>query len=119
MYAIFHSPTYRERYAEFLKFDFPRLPLTSDRTLFGALAGLGAQWSDLHLLRLPGSAGVGGAGGAAVLVSPAKQGVRFPDGGTNNVDKITYHAPTAAIPVGAVSINSAQQFKALTPTPGE
>ena len=26
-YAVFHSPTYRERYAEFLKIDFPRLPL--------------------------------------------------------------------------------------------
>jgi len=34
-YAIFHSPTYRQRYAEFLKIDFPRLPLTSDRELFG------------------------------------------------------------------------------------
>ncbi|MBE0436589.1 MAG: N-6 DNA methylase, partial [Methylomicrobium sp.] len=32
-YAIFHSPTYRERYAEFLKGDFPRLPLTSDKSL--------------------------------------------------------------------------------------
>ena len=30
IYAIFHSPTYRSRYAEFLKIDFPRVPLTSD-----------------------------------------------------------------------------------------
>ena len=27
VYAVFHSPTYRERYAEFLKIDFPRVPL--------------------------------------------------------------------------------------------
>ncbi len=30
MYAVFHSPTYCSRYAEFLKMDFPRLPLTSN-----------------------------------------------------------------------------------------
>ena len=33
-YAIFHSPTYRSRYAAFLKIDFPRLPLTSNQNLF-------------------------------------------------------------------------------------
>jgi len=36
-YAIFHSPTYRSRYAAFLKIDFPRLPLTSNQTLFRQL----------------------------------------------------------------------------------
>lgn len=49
-YAIFHSPTYRTRYAEFLKIDFPRLPLTSDVSLFRALAALGADLVALHLL---------------------------------------------------------------------
>jgi hypothetical protein len=34
IYAIFHSPTYRQRYAEFLKIDFPRVPLTSNDQLF-------------------------------------------------------------------------------------
>ncbi|MGB3206013.1 MAG: type ISP restriction/modification enzyme, partial [Crinalium sp.] len=34
IYAIFHSPTYRQRYAEFLKIDFPRVPLTSNDRLF-------------------------------------------------------------------------------------
>lgn len=52
-YAIFHSPTYRERYAEFLKIDFPRLPLTSDVALFGALVKLGAELVSLHLMKLP------------------------------------------------------------------
>src|SRR5260370_15092596 len=41
MYAIFHSPTYRQRYAEFLKIDFPRLPLTSNPALIRQLAALG------------------------------------------------------------------------------
>jgi len=49
-YAVFHSPTYRTRYTEFLKIDFPHLPLTSDRELFAILAGLGADLVALHLL---------------------------------------------------------------------
>ncbi|MDE2951088.1 MAG: N-6 DNA methylase [Chloroflexota bacterium] len=52
-YAVFHSPTYRERYAEFLKIDFPRLPLTSDVSLFAALVGLGAELVSLHLMKSP------------------------------------------------------------------
>jgi len=49
-YAIFHSPTYRQRYAEFLKIDFPRLPLTSDDRLFGSLAKKGEELVKLHLM---------------------------------------------------------------------
>ncbi len=49
-YAVFHSPTYRSRYAEFLKIDFPRLPLTTDRELFRQLCALGAELVALHLL---------------------------------------------------------------------
>ena len=52
-YAVFHSPTYRERYAEFLKIDFPRLPLTSDRALFKALAEKGEELVALHLMESP------------------------------------------------------------------
>ena len=49
-YAVFHSPTYRARYAEFLKIDFPRLPLTTDRQLFRQLCAHGKQLVNLHLL---------------------------------------------------------------------
>ncbi len=49
-YAVFHSPTYRARYAEFLKIDFPRLPLTTDRELFRKLCAAGANFVRLHLL---------------------------------------------------------------------
>jgi predicted helicase len=52
-YAVFHSPTYRERYAEFLKIDFPRLPLTSNRELFKALAEKGEELVSLHLMEPP------------------------------------------------------------------
>lgn len=50
MYAVFHSPTYRQRYAEFLKIDFPRLPLTSDKMLFQQLTKLGRQLVKIHLM---------------------------------------------------------------------
>ena len=53
IYAIFHSPTYRARYAEFLKIDFPRVPLTSSLDLFRGLAALGGELVALHLLESP------------------------------------------------------------------
>jgi len=53
IYAVFHSPTYRSRYAEFLKSDFPRVPLTSDVNLFRALCEKGAELVALHLLESP------------------------------------------------------------------
>lgn len=49
-YAVFHSPAYRARYAEQLKIDFPRLPLTSDIEIFRKLVELGNQLVNLHLL---------------------------------------------------------------------
>ena len=52
-YAVFHSPTYRQRYSEFLKGDFPRLPLTGNKALFAALVGLGAELVSLHLMESP------------------------------------------------------------------
>ena len=50
-YAIFHSPTYRTRYAEFLKIDFPRLPLTSNQNLFNSLAIKGEELVNFHLMK--------------------------------------------------------------------
>ncbi len=49
-YAVFHSPIYRRRYEEFLKRDFPRLPLTGDAKLFQILARLGGELVALHLM---------------------------------------------------------------------
>lgn len=53
IYAIFHSPTYRTRYAEFLKRDFPRVPLTSDNQLFSQLTTYGEELVALHLMKSP------------------------------------------------------------------
>jgi hypothetical protein len=52
-YAVFHSPGYRSRYGEFLKIDFPRLPLTVNLELLRALARLGGELTALHLLESP------------------------------------------------------------------
>ena len=51
MYAVFHSPTYRQRYAEFLKIDFPRVPLTANNKLFKALGTKGEELVELHLMK--------------------------------------------------------------------
>lgn len=51
VYAILYSPEYRKRYAEFLKSDFPRIPITSNEKLFDGLAMLGQELIGLHLLK--------------------------------------------------------------------
>lgn len=53
-YALFYSPAYRQRYAEFLKVDVPRVPLTSDKKLFRGLARKGRKLVNLHLMRKAG-----------------------------------------------------------------
>jgi len=52
-YAVFHSPIYRSRYAEFLKTKFPRLPVTSDPDLFRFLVAKGNELIALHTLESP------------------------------------------------------------------
>ncbi|MDM8568922.1 N-6 DNA methylase [Thiotrichales bacterium HSG1] len=86
IYAIFHSPTYRQRYAEFLKIDFPRLPLTSDKKLFHKLCKLGHQLIEIHLME-----------------ADIENESGYPIEGNNLVEKITYKN-------GKVYINKTQYF---------
>jgi len=72
IYAVLHSPTYRTRYADFLKIDFPRVPLTSDKKLFAALVKLGGELSALHLLESP---------------ELNKANIAFPVAGSSEVEK--------------------------------
>ena len=106
-YAVFHSPTYRTRYAAFLKMDFPRLPLTSDLELFRDLAALGKQLVALHLLDF------------AAAPSPSRLGL-FPVAGSNEVEKVRYVEPSrdgdgAAEMNGRVYINKTQYFDTVPP----
>lgn len=50
IYSILYDPTYRSRYIELLKIDFPRVPLTSSLDLFRSLTNLGEQLIALHLV---------------------------------------------------------------------
>ncbi|MCT7470610.1 N-6 DNA methylase [Aliarcobacter cryaerophilus] len=49
IYAVLHSPSYREKYKEFLKIDFPRVPYPKPET-FWQLVSLGGKLRSLHLL---------------------------------------------------------------------
>jgi len=53
IYAVLHSPTYREKYKEFLKIDFPRVPYPKDAATFWQLVQLGGQIRQIHLLESP------------------------------------------------------------------
>jgi len=53
IYGVLHSGSYRERYADFLKSDFARVPLTPRKALFCELARLGGELTALHLLESP------------------------------------------------------------------
>ena len=50
LYAVLHSPEYRQRYRDLLRIGFPRIPLDPGAELFGALAGIGQRLIALHLL---------------------------------------------------------------------
>jgi len=93
-YAIFHCPTYRNRYAEFLKIDFPRLPLTSNHHLFEILAKKGAELVDLHLLK------------SDVLNTSI---TTYQGAGDNQVTEVTYNAE-----LQRVSINKECYFVGIT-----
>jgi predicted helicase len=52
IYAILHSPLYCEKYLEFLKIDFPRIPIPTQNE-FDRLVPLGTQLRELHLMKSP------------------------------------------------------------------
>jgi predicted helicase len=92
-YAVFHSPTYRSRYGEFLKTDFPRLPLTSDKELFKVLVAKGAELVALHLMESP------------VLDNLI---TKYPVTGSDVVEKVAYDEAN-----GRVYINKRQCFEGV------
>nr|WP_293285151.1 type ISP restriction/modification enzyme [Allomuricauda sp.] len=53
IYAVLHSPSYRETYKEFLKIDFPRVPYPNNKETFWQLVQLGGELRLLHLLESP------------------------------------------------------------------
>ena len=88
IYAILHAQTYRQRYANQLKSDFPHIPLTTNPTLFQKLVSLGEQLKRLHLFQ----------GNDTNL--PA-----FPVGGSTQIKRVQWIEVDQR-----VSINSTQYF---------
>ena len=75
IYAVLHSPSYRERYKEFLKIDFPRIPYPNNAETYHNLASKGAQLRHLHLMEH----------------LPSETGVTFPVVGSMQVDCYRWH----------------------------
>ena len=94
-YAVFHSPTYRTRYVEFLQMDFHHLPLTATKDLFTALAEKGAALVALHLMESP-------------LINTKI--TRYEVKGDHAVEKVSYDDKTQR-----VSINKTQYFDGVPP----
>jgi predicted helicase len=88
IYAVLYSPSYRKMYAEYLKTDFPRIPIMKNDAYFHKLAILGKQLRGLHLMDTP---------------DLDSYTTTFPKQGTNKIDKINYED-------GKVYINSTQYF---------
>jgi predicted helicase len=97
MYAVFHSPAYRERYAEFLKTDFPHLPLTSKADLFRDLCRLGERIVRLHLMEQYGKA------------MP-----KYPVSGSNVIERVAYAISNEKHKSGQIWINNEQYFEGIT-----
>ncbi len=102
IYAVFHSPTYRTRYAEFLKIDFPRVPLTSNADLFRTLCTLGDKMVKLHLMESTGP----NLPNYPVSLPPD-------DEKKDRVDKVRYTEPGQGAPEGRVWINDKQYFEGI------
>lgn len=102
IYAVLHSPTYRETYKEFLKIDFPRVPYPKDLDTFYNLVALGSQLRQIHLLESE---------------AVDKLITQYPEDGDNVVTKPKFVAVTTSAEqsgayreAGNVFINETQYF---------
>jgi predicted helicase len=93
IYAVLYSPAYRRRYEEFLKIDFPGIPLPTDYEIFKALSNLGKEFVDLHLLK---------------HLALQKTEVGFPQSGSDKVESVRYDEA-----VQRVRINRDQYFEGI------
>lgn len=104
IYAVLHSPTYREKYKEFLKIDFPRVPYPKDSRTFWALVDLGGQIRQIHLLESP---------------TIEQSAVSYPKDGDNVITRkmtknsIGFELTNEADQTGIVWINDEQYFEGV------
>ncbi|HXH98896.1 MAG TPA: type ISP restriction/modification enzyme [Sphingobacteriaceae bacterium] len=108
IYSVLHSPAYRDKYKEFLKIDFPRVPYPQDQNTFWKLVKLGGELRQIHLLESP---------------EVNKYITQYPIDGDNIVTKIKFEENYEIIdgdtitnmdpvyPMGRVYINDTQFFQ--------
>jgi len=75
IYAVLHSPIYREKYKEFLKTDFPIIPYPEDKKTFWKLVEKGSEIRQIHLMESP------------ILEN---HDFYFPVDGSNEVEKLVF-----------------------------
>lgn len=75
IYAVLHSPSYRKKYNEFLKIDFPRVSYPNDKDSFKELVRFGRKLRELHLFEFPGL---------------NKFITTYPVGGSDRIEKVIY-----------------------------
>ncbi|MDR2693460.1 MAG: N-6 DNA methylase [Chitinispirillales bacterium] len=95
IYAVLHSPAYREKYREFLKIDFPRVPYPEDAKQFRRLAKIGGKLRSLHLLE---------------DVEPKKGIAEYIMPGNDTVERVRYESGAGQGNIGRVWINDKQYF---------
>ena len=88
IYGVLHTPSYRTKYKEFLKVDFPRIPYPASKDEFDRIAHIGTQLRKLHLME---------------VVPPMPGVAQFTTSGDNLVEKLAYQN-------GGVFINTTQCF---------
>ncbi len=98
IYAVLHSMAYRTRYADFLKNDFPRVPLPANSELFRTLCLLGARLAALHVMELCGS-----------------NVPTYSIAGGSVVERIAYCPSPDDPKSGRVSINATHYFEGVSP----
>jgi predicted helicase len=95
-YAVFHSPGYRRRYAQFLMTEFPRLPLTRHLEMFHSLVRFGSELVGLHLLK---------------SIKPSYASARFVGSRNPEIEKVSWLSNAVWIDkaqtVGFVGVNEA------------
>ena len=100
IYALLFSTIFREKYAEELKIDFPRIPFTSDYDLFIEMGKWGKRLARAHLLKSP---------------ELNRTLSKFEVGNSDHISKIRYVPPEGGTASGRIYINKTQYFSNITP----
>jgi len=95
IYAILYAPSYREKYLEYLKIDFPRIPFVEDEKLFYKISVLGSELIEHHLMKQ----------------NYPKNNIKYPVAGDDAIEEVRYEVGKSS---GRIYINKTQYFENVT-----